>query len=93
MIKHFQQETWPQWGTNWYRLTQAEYEELYETLVYGIGTPQAIALAADFNYIKDGYHWAPCDAIDDSELELLEENGFVFDYFPFVQSQFPVWGG
>ncbi|MBQ6159657.1 MAG: hypothetical protein IJK24_01785 [Oscillospiraceae bacterium] len=93
-MRLFEEPTSPNmWGENWYRLTQAEYEELYEALVYDVGTDWAIALADCFNYQKNGYYWGRISQMSEIGLNWLEENGFVYDLFPFVSSQFPLYGG
>lgn len=93
-MRLFEEPTSPNmWGENWYQLTQAEYEELYETLVYDVGTDWAIALADCFNYRKNGYYWGRISQMSEMGLSWLEENGFIYEAFPFVASQFPLYGG
>ena len=79
------------WGENWYELTDQDFDDLSDALIE-LGD-WGIELLKDFSYVKNGVHYGRCSRIDEMELAWLEDNGFIFDWVPFVKSQYPVQQG
>ena len=80
------------WGQNVYKLTEAEFYALYDA-VAADGSDWAYALLDNFNNRLGNEYYCLASDIDPLELEWLEDHEFYFNYFPYLQSQFPVHGG
>lgn len=70
-------------GESYFVLSQSEYDALMAALD-NVGTPWAIAMKEDFNYVSplpswDGFYFGRILSLDETEREWLEENEFFFD--------------